>query len=181
VLDHNSGSLLSTYLTGTPEEISIAMDWAPGLNIQPNIDDCKRYLHEVLDNCDTNTPRNVKGGGTFQVGDVGYRLQPIAVRGPAPDAPFGKCFSGDEGYSWAVVGAGWLNSDSGGALWDALSEDEKLKPRDWVEGFKYRFDSADGSDWRVDFKLPPYPYPDIDEKLSEVISKVAGVEIACEN
>ncbi|PGH08453.1 hypothetical protein AJ80_07852 [Polytolypa hystricis UAMH7299] len=79
-LDPNAGSVSRKYYKGTPDEIEIAIDWAPGLNFKPNSDDCIRFLRKMaLDGCDggdSKNPNNWKGGGRVVVGDVTYRIDP---------------------------------------------------------------------------------------------------------
>jgi len=49
VQDKESGSLVRTYNAGTPDELTLSMDWPPGLSFKLLESDCKNYMSSVMD------------------------------------------------------------------------------------------------------------------------------------
>ncbi|WEW61178.1 hypothetical protein PRK78_006668 [Emydomyces testavorans] len=153
-LDENSGSISRTYLQGTIEEVAVATDWKPGLDFTPNSKDCERYLIDMaLDGCDGNdgnNPMNWKGGGSVSVGPVTYRIDPIAMRQPAPKQPAGVCVPiwSKRPYLFRVWGNGWLNSDSGREL------EKKLKEKCHLTEFRFEYGLGNyGSEWTMSISV----------------------------
>ncbi|KAH6679331.1 hypothetical protein B0J14DRAFT_686368 [Halenospora varia] len=131
------------------DDVSIAIDWSPSLDFKPNMEDCKKYLLDIIvDACDPNdpnNPENYKGGGSMKVGDVTYRVNPQALRQPAADGKKGGCSSTykvlyNENWIW---GHGFANADHGDALKHALGGCALL-PDTW--DFQYGL-GDDGREW----------------------------------
>ena len=113
--DPGSGSLQRKYNLGTPEEISLAIDWPSGLpDFKPDEQTCKDTMNDISVNCDGNdpvNPRNWKGGGTNTAGKVKYGIYPLAVRQPLLKKPTGHLES--TGLKFWLSGAGWVNNGNG--------------------------------------------------------------------
>jgi hypothetical protein len=163
-LDSGSGSLQKTYLAGTPEEVSIAMEWSPGLAFKPDLDLCKKNLHEVLDGCDTNAPRNWKGGGTYQDGAVKYRFDPISIRQPAAATPWGNCSINSKAFyaDTTIFGAGWLDTDFGLALRDNIKK-KAVSPTKW----KFKYENGDQNEWKATFRTVIGPEKQIERAIKD--------------
>lgn len=152
-LDTGSGSLGRTYNERTPESVVISMEWAPGLNFKPNLDDCKKYLHAISDGCDGNDPHNpanYKAGGSMKVGDVTYHILPLSLRQPASDGLKGSCTCEykllyDECEIW---GHGFSSADHGENLKGNLGGCAIL-PKTW--DFEYGL-GDDGREWTAKFR-----------------------------
>ncbi|PSK42249.1 hypothetical protein B9Z65_4163 [Elsinoe australis] len=154
-LDTNSGSISRSYNPGTMEAVSVSMDWAPGLDFKPNLDDCKQYLlARLTDGCDGNDPTgnpvDYKAGGSMVVGDVTYRITPTAIRQPATDGIKARCDSTykaafNEYWTW---GHGFASDDFGARFKHELGGCAIL-PDTW--SFDYGLGS-DGREWTAKFR-----------------------------
>ncbi|OIW34633.1 hypothetical protein CONLIGDRAFT_688528 [Coniochaeta ligniaria NRRL 30616] len=148
-LDKDSGSIARRYNQGTMDEVSLGIDYAPGLDFKPNMPDCVRYmLAELTDGCDgndPNNPENFKGGGTMKVGPVAYQIGPQTARQPAKSGLQGGC-DGTYKVLWdefTMWGNGFASSDFGAALKGQV-DDCALLPNTW--DFQYGLGS-DGREW----------------------------------
>ncbi|KAF7958010.1 hypothetical protein EAE96_003577 [Botrytis aclada] len=78
--DKDSGSILRTYHQGERDEVDLAIDWPPGIEIKNNMETyCFNNMTTIMDTCDLDAamnPLNWKTGGTLQVGPVTYRITP---------------------------------------------------------------------------------------------------------
>ncbi|KAF2840123.1 hypothetical protein M501DRAFT_1015201 [Patellaria atrata CBS 101060] len=122
VQDVDSGSIDRTYHQGTPSEVHVAIDWPSGSSWTPNQDECISWMNHVSDDCDGNDPNNPmnwKGGGTIQLGEVTYRISPVAPRHPFPKAVGGhiEC----SGLKFWLSGNGWANIDWGKRIFDEFN------------------------------------------------------------
>ena len=154
-LDANSASIARTYNKGTPEEVSVSIDYKPGLDFKPNMDDCVRLLlGRDVDGCDGNDPKNPlnwKGGGQVMVnGQIRYAVTPQALRQPTITKVGGGC---DSTYdflfnAYTVWGAGFDDTDHGDALQNQL-HGCALLPDTW--SFDYGLGS-DGREWTAKFR-----------------------------
>ncbi|EHL03100.1 hypothetical protein M7I_1075 [Glarea lozoyensis 74030] len=97
VLDVGAGSLSRRYNEGSMEDVTIAIEWVPGLPFQPNMKDCvDRLLGDLTDGCDGNDPNNIdnsKAGGLVKVGEVTYRIDPQTSRQSATLTRWAGCDS----------------------------------------------------------------------------------------
>lgn len=149
-LDPGSAALMRPYNSGTMDAVDIAIEWQPGVQFTPNLDDCTKYLlQEITDGCDGDdqkgNPENFKGGGFFSVGDVTYRITPTTLRQPPGNGKRGGC---DCTYNFAdttcvIWGGGWSGADTGSALKHQLAGCA-LFPTGW--SFDYGLGS-DGREW----------------------------------
>jgi hypothetical protein len=101
VHDPGSGSRQRTFNNNTLTEISIAIDWPQGTDIELNPDDCEKQMTKILDSkssihhfremridiytpdCDGNNPNNLlnwKHGGNLTVGPIVYHVDPLVNR-----------------------------------------------------------------------------------------------------
>ncbi|KAI9780368.1 MAG: hypothetical protein M1816_003096 [Peltula sp. TS41687] len=101
VQDKDSGSISRDFNKDTPNAVSIAITWPPGLpDFKPSEEDCNKFVGAmIMDGCDGNDPRNPKNykhGGTVGVGQVTYEIKPTAQQllpictiapGSLPDQP----------------------------------------------------------------------------------------------
>lgn len=112
--DTDSRSISRKRFSGTVNELSITIDWEPGLDFKPNSGDCKRIMGEIADSCDV--PGQYKGGGEKSVGKVTYKWKPETKH---------KFWAGCEWKYWPshnqywVWGAGW-SKDGGDKLKDRV-------------------------------------------------------------
>jgi hypothetical protein len=148
--DDNTQSIKRTYLQGTSEQVDLAIDWSPSLDWKPNLDDCKKYMRQLIDECDVGTHVIPwRGGGNIHVGkeDVVYRWNPTTLRQKAMDKPWGHCHKSLKfGYEkYTITGAGWLNSGFGHELHDRI-ESKNLQPTGW--DFRYGL-NEDGREWTL--------------------------------
>lgn len=159
-----------TYGRDTMETVEISVEWKSGH--QPNGPTCEKYLHEIIDGCDTNSKGyNWKGGGQLIVGRGGettYRITPLAVRQPPSDGPVGGCtieykVAHDQFRIW---GASWLGSSFGKELHDEL-RGHGLGITAWH--FDYKLDD-DGSEWKARGSTTVFS----EKRLQAAIKKVAN-------
>lgn len=84
VQDPGSGSLVRKYNEGSPDAVSLSIDWPSGSGFKPKKTDCVGYMTTVMDSCDAgdpkNNPLNWKHGGYNQVGDQRYNIAPMTER-----------------------------------------------------------------------------------------------------
>lgn len=104
------------------------------MDFKPDSDDCKRFMRELLINCDADTPMNWKSGDNMQVRkeDFIYQWQPTALRQAPMGKPWGGC---DKTYKvafdrYVIWGAGWLNSNFGRELRDKV-ESKSISLTGW--------------------------------------------------
>ncbi|KAK2873573.1 hypothetical protein FQN49_002260, partial [Arthroderma sp. PD_2] len=167
VLDKDSASISRTYLKGTPEEVNIAIDWKPGVQFVPDIEECVMRLHEALDGCPNDrkeNPMNWKSHSlaTVELKDkkmVTYRLTPLADRPPRPKERLLKCEAKYKVLRNGVAAPGgrkdisiwgtWVNSDFVGRV------KHEMKGCDLdTDSFKIdiKRDKSDGREWTINPK-----------------------------
>ena len=125
--DAGSGSIQRSFNVKTPEEISISVDWPPGLaDFKPTKDACKTHMSAISKNCDGNNPANPmnwKGGGTFPVKlggvTITYHIQPIAKRPKLFTVPLAHVET--SGLKFWLNGSGWSNKDTGDCIQSNLN------------------------------------------------------------
>ena len=157
VQDPGSASLSRKFNTGTPEEVSMAMDWPSGLPFKLSEDDCKRFMGQISVGCDGNNPKNPmnwKHGGTVTIDQVKYRIDPVAPRQAPPSTPGGGC-----DVTWSVFfdhftihGNGYASSDYGQSSGGLL---ERLRNCGVVSNWTFDYGLGDdGREWSAEGKLP---------------------------
>ncbi|KAF2869922.1 peptidase S8/S53 domain-containing protein [Massariosphaeria phaeospora] len=161
----NDPGYANTFLTGTVEQIEFGLEWPPGK--QPDEGACKKFMHEIIDGCDTdNKGLNWKGGGEFHDAEVKYRISPQGLRQKAMEHPWGGCdikYSGDRDV-FEVWGAGWLNSGFGDELNKALKR-KGLSPGSW----KFNYGRGDdGREWTATGTVTIFSEPRFEDVLVEV-------------
>jgi hypothetical protein len=182
----NSGSLARVFNKGSngedaPDELSISMDWPPGMKIfKLQETDCNNYMNVVMNSCDGNDPNNpldFKAGGEVDVafpssGTVAYKISASYNRPPVPKAlvrnfQMGYKFPGPFDY-WKVSGAGWGGSDFGSAIKDQL---KGCTDTDW----KFGYNLNDQYEWAATGHVP-FGYKDCVERA---ISSAGGPTTKC--
>ena len=168
-LDKDSGSIQRTYYAKTPGEVSVSIDFKPGMNFKISHDDCMaNVLGKCVDECDVpsggKNPMNWKGGGSYLVhtdkGDVRYSVTPMNKRKPAPDSPQGHChvdykfgmlYNGVE-----IWGAGWESDDDGSALKKQLKGCALFPSPGYKLEYEQNLDDkdkhGDGREWTAYFR-----------------------------
>lgn len=154
-LDKDSASIMRRYNQGTMDDVTVAINYAPGLNFKPNTADCvNSLLGDVTDGCDgndpTGNPDNYRGGGIVNLGAVGYQIEPQAVRQLAKSGLQG---GRDSTYKflwneYTMWGHGFASGDFGMALKGQIGGCALL-PDTW--SFQYGLGS-DGREWTAKFR-----------------------------
>lgn len=178
VQDRDSGSLGREFNFRTPEHVAIVMTWPSGSTFKPSESDCNHYLADMLmDGCSGNDPENPmnwKRGGKLQVGDVEYRIEPLAPRHPAPKEPWAGCDTTykvvlDKFWIW---GRGFANSDFGKKLHEEVSGCGRIS--------KWTFDYGtgnDGREWTATGQLPIFT----EECLERAVDSAGGPALECDD
>jgi hypothetical protein len=184
------------YLLGTPEvlEISGEPNWDDNRATTP--EKCIRHLHQILDECDTNSssnPMNWKAGGEVEADGWTYRITPMEPRPPAPKRPSAWCqvekCSQAGGYTVRLWGAEWMSSGFGHELREALERQQAIwnmpatqKELAGHKGFdlsmwgqEFRYETIDKHEWMVNFHadLPP-PNTAIQDNVLRIMRIVAN-------
>ncbi|KAK6346769.1 hypothetical protein TWF696_006879 [Orbilia brochopaga] len=103
------------FYPGSPEQFTLQLAWK---SRYPDDDECREEFQELLDSCDVrpDNPRNWTAGGSHQIGDSIYRIQPGYIWRRDPAENFVSCFRHEERYNfqwmfaevkYTVWGYGW--------------------------------------------------------------------------
>ncbi|KAF2871603.1 hypothetical protein BDV95DRAFT_594687 [Massariosphaeria phaeospora] len=170
------------YLAGTPETVEISVFGDEDDAKIPTVEDCKKYLHEILDGCDQdNNPMNWKGGGELEVDEITYRIQPQGARPPAPGKPTAWCALKGDGVL-RMWGTGMLNSGFGIELRTKLGSVQGLDTADWEE--KWEYELLDGHEWAVEIPIDvnglSKPVAEVAEGFLKDVANFEGFDVKCE-
>ncbi|KAF2867224.1 hypothetical protein BDV95DRAFT_582906 [Massariosphaeria phaeospora] len=152
---------LQEYNKKTPERVFISIGWNEDISWKPTIDDCKKYFHRILDDCDKRTTgMNWKGGGMIRDNKAAFQIRPMPDfefgpdrdrRLPAGAGTWGECHINPElGKDVVTVwGYGWLNNDFGHALYLALIGGLEVSAGKWDFRYEKGVEGRKDAEWKV--------------------------------
>lgn len=163
----------------TPDELSVAMDWPPGMHFKLDEAECNKYMSVLIDGCDVNSPTNplnFKAGGEIIVtspeGKVSYKISAKTGRPPTPQSLIAVCamwykFPAPYNY-FRVEGAGWEGDNFGHDLWEQLNG---CTQTNWV----FTYNEHNQLEWTASGHVP------FGKKgcVERAISSAGGPDTAC--
>jgi hypothetical protein len=144
--------------------------------------ECRQHLHEILDGCDNDlnlNPMKWKAGGVHVLGGWEYRFMAVNSRPTPPQTPLAWCTVRDGTAN--VWGTGWLSSDFGDQLRKAF-DDKNGEIGGSVyttEEWSFLYEYMDGHEWFASVPVV-VSLVDVGAQTSEVIKRVAGIDVKCE-
>ena len=154
-LDPGSSAIMRRYNEGTPEDVTLAIEYKPGVKFKPDLTGCVgSLLGDLTDGCDPpndeENPANWKGGGLLTVGNVAYRIVPQSKRQLHEWKVEGGCMEWynvvfEEYWMW---GHGFASSDHGAGV-KAQLQGCALLPDTW--DFRYEL-GEDHREWTAKFR-----------------------------
>jgi hypothetical protein len=180
----------------TPEAVEIGAigDTQTEGGITPQ--ECEKWLHVVLDNCDTDAtanPMNWKAGGEIEVNHWTYSIKALHDRPPAPKNPSAWCKlfdCGDAGCKARIWGAGWLTSTPahGEDLFRAISTtaeilnspgvNQQLGDHHGISTERFHetwgYELKDGHEWGVEIDVDTGPFIDAAKLLPNITRILAN-------